>query len=146
MASYASFTFLGNLTRDPELRYTPKGSAVVQFGLAVNRRWKTDSGEEKEKVSFFDLQAFGNSAETIAKHVKKGDCLFVTGRPEQETWEDKNGGGKRSKIIFNVDVWQFAGGKPSGDGKAAPSAPAGRTAPPPNDVSADSDDDSPPPF
>lgn len=104
MASYNKTTIVGNLSRDPEVRYTQKGTAIASFALAVNRKWKDESGETKEEVSFIDCTAFGRTAENIGQYTKKGHSLMVDGRLKQETWDDKNGGGKRSKLVVIVEA------------------------------------------
>lgn len=105
----------GNMTRDPELRQIPSGTALCEFGMAVNRRFKTAAGEEKEEVLFVDCTAWGRTAEVISEHFAKGKPIFVEGRLHYETWEDKSGG-KRSKLTINVDNFQFVGNKNDGDG------------------------------
>lgn len=99
---------MGNLTRSPELRVTPKGTAICTFGLAVNRKFKDDSGE-REEVLFVDIEAWGKAGETIAKYCEKGRPLFVAGRLKLDQWEDKNTKEKRSKIKVVVDAFQFLG-------------------------------------
>lgn len=97
----------GNLTRDPEMRYTPKGSAICGFGLAVNRKWKTETGDEKEEVTFVDVTAFGKQAEVIAQYLKKGNPLFLEGRLKLDQWDDKKTGEKRSKLAVVLESFQF---------------------------------------
>src|SRR5207249_1605545 len=82
-------TLLGNLTRDPQLKYLPSQTAVVEFGMAMNRKFKTQSGEMKEEVTFIDCSAFGRTAEVINQYCHKGNLLFVEGRLKYATWEDK---------------------------------------------------------
>jgi single-strand DNA-binding protein len=108
MANYNKVILLGNLTRDIELRYSQSGTAIAKFGLAINRRY-TVNGEQKEETCFVDLTAFGKQAETLNQYVGKGSPLFVEGRLEYSTWEDKDGGGKRSKLAVVVDNFQFVG-------------------------------------
>ena len=96
---------MGNLTRDPELRYTPKGTAIARIGLAVNRVWKTETGESKEEVTFVDCDAYGKTGETIGQYLKKGSPVLVEGRLRLHTWEDKNTKQKKSKL--RVDVENF---------------------------------------
>ena len=95
----------GNLTRDPQLSYTPNQTAVVDFGLAVNRKWKKD-GEDKSEVCFVDCVAFGRTAENINKYVVKGDPLFVEGRLSLDMWTTEDGT-KRSKHKVIVENFQF---------------------------------------
>lgn len=117
----------GNLTRDPEVRYTPKGTAVANVGLAVNRKWKSESGEQKEEVTFVDLEAFGRTAEVIGQYLKKGRPLHVKGRLKTNSWTDKQTGQSRSKLVVTAEEIQFIG-TPEGSAKPA-SAPSARTAP-----------------
>ncbi len=122
MASYNKVLLLGNLTRDPELRVTPKGTAVCQFGLAVNRQFKDESGQTREEVTFVDLEAWGKQAETIAKYLTKGRPLFVEGRLKLDQWDDKTSGQKRSKLKVVLENFQFLGGPREG---GAPGSPGG---------------------
>lgn len=117
----------GNLTRDPELRYTPNGKGVAEFGIAVNRVWTSEAGEKKEDVSFFDIQAWGRTAEVISQYFKKGNPILVTCRAKLEQWDDKNDGRKRSKIKFIVDSFQFCGKTDGGSGGGEERPPARRT-------------------
>jgi len=98
----------GNLTRDPQLSYLPSQTAVVEFGLAVNRKWKDKSGEGKEEVCFVDCKAFGKTAETIQKYLAKGRLVLIEGRLSFRTWDDKNGG-KHSKHEVVIESFQFIG-------------------------------------
>src|SRR5262249_42303058 len=131
-ASYNKVILMGNLTRDPELRYTPKGMAIAKLGLAVNRVWRTETGETREEVTFVDIDSFGKQAETIAQYLKKGNPLFMEGRLRLDQWDDKQTGQKRSKLGVVLESFKFLGG---GDGSrragAAPSAPAAAAAEPP---------------
>jgi single-strand DNA-binding protein len=123
MASFNRVILAGNLTRDPELRYTPKGSAVANFSLAVNRTWKTESGENKEEVSFIEVEAWGRQAEVIAQYMRKGRPLLIEGRLKQDTWEDKNTHQKQSKLKVVLEGFSFIDSK-GPDGGAAPGASA----------------------
>ena len=107
MASYNKVLLMGNLTRDPELRYTPKGTAVARIGLAVNRRWRTETGEDREEVTFVDVDAFGRQAEVLAQYLKKGNPLFVEGRLKLDTWEDKNTHQKKSQMRVVLEAFNF---------------------------------------
>ncbi len=110
----------GFLSRDPETRYTPKGTCVVNLGLAVNRTWRNDAGEKQEEVSFFDCVAFGKTAETIGQYFKKGGAILVQGRLKQESWEDKQSGQKRYAVKVIVESFNFVGdSKGGGDGATA---------------------------
>lgn len=133
MASYNKVILIGNLTRDPELRYTPKGMAIAKLGLAVNRTWRTETGESKEEVTFIDLDAFGRQAETLAQYMKKGSPLMIEGRLKLDQWDDKQSGQKRSKLGVVVEGFQFLGGGKGGGemgGAEAPAAPRSRPAAP----------------
>lgn len=100
----------GNLTRDPDLRYTPKGTPVCEFGLAINRAWNNDAGEKQEEVSFFNCASFGRTAETIAQYFRKGGSILLHARLKQETWEDRSEPGKkRSAVKVIVERFMFAG-------------------------------------
>ena len=98
MASFNKVILVGNLTRDPELRYTPKGTAIAKIGLAVNRTWTSETGEKKEEVTFVDVDAFGRQAEIIGQYMKKGRPFLVEGRLQLDQWEDKQTNQKRSKL------------------------------------------------
>lgn len=128
MASFNKVILAGNLTRDPELRYTPKGMAITRIGLACNRKWKSDTGEMKEEVTFVDVDAFGKTAETIAQYLKKGRPILIEGRLRYETWEDKQTNQKKSKLGVVLENFQFldsGGGRTDAGGSApAPSRPA----------------------
>jgi single-strand DNA-binding protein len=112
MASYNKVILMGNLTRDPELRYTQgaNSTAVCKVGLAVNRRYKNQQGEWVEKPTFVDVTIFGNRGEAFEKFHRKGATAFIEGRLELDTWEDKNSGQKRSKLYVIAENWEFAGG------------------------------------
>ena len=96
MASLNSVTLLGNLTRDPQMKYLPSQTAVAEFGLALNRKFKSSDGQDREEVTFVDCTAFGKQAETIQKFCQKGKQLLIQGRLKYDSWDDKAGGGKRS--------------------------------------------------
>jgi single-strand DNA-binding protein len=126
MASFNKVILLGNLTRDPELRYTPKGMAVAKLGMAVNRSYKTESGETKEEVTFLDIDAWGKQAELISQYLRKGNPLFVEGRLKLDQWDDKQTGQKRTAVRVVMENFQFIGGRADGAGGAgAPAAPSG---------------------
>lgn len=111
----------GNLTRDPELRYTPKGTAVAQFAIAINRVWSNEAGEKMEAVDFIDCTAWGRTAETIGQYFRKGRPILVNGRLQLEQWDDKQTGQKRSRLKVVLNGFEFCGG----DNPEAGSAPAG---------------------
>ena len=115
MASYNRVILAGNLTRDPELRYTPKGTAIARIGLAINRTWKNEAGETKEEVTFVDVDAFGRQAEVIAQYMKKGRPLLVEGRLKLDQWEDKNTHQKQSKLRVALEAFSFIDSR-GGDG------------------------------
>ena len=107
MASINSVHILGNLTRDPEVRYTPKGSAVCDISLALNRVWYDDQNQKHEECDFIDVTVFGKTAENCGKFLTKGLRLHVEGRLKQETWEDKATGQKKSKVKVVADKVTF---------------------------------------
>ena len=110
----------GNLTRDVELRNTQSGKAIAKFGLALNDSWKGSDGQKREKTTFVDCTAWGRIAEVIAQYHKKGSHIYIEGRLEFSQWEDKNGGGKRSKLDVTVENFQFTGGPRDDSAKAKP--------------------------
>ncbi len=114
---------MGNLTRDPELRVTPKGTPICQFSIAINRNFKTESGETREEVLFVDVEAWGRQGETIAKYLTKGRPIYVEGRLRLDQWEDKNTKEKRSRMKVVLEQFQFIGGREEAGGKSEP-APA----------------------
>jgi single-strand DNA-binding protein len=149
MANLNKVMLIGNLTRDPEIKYTPKGTAIADIGLAVNRNYTTESGEKREEVTFIDVTLWGRVAEIVGEYCKKGRPLFVEGRLQLDSWDDKQTGQKRSKLKVVGDNIQLlgsreggsAGGGGGGGGEygegrpagAPPARPAGRppAAPPP---------------
>ena len=106
MASFNKVMLMGNLTRDPQLTYLPSQTAVVEFGLAVNRKWTGQDGEKREETCFVDCRAFGRMAENINKYLTKGRPLFVEGRLTYDTWTSSDGT-KRSKHRITVENFQF---------------------------------------
>jgi single-strand DNA-binding protein len=112
MASFNKIILMGNLTRDPELRYTPKGTAVAKLGMAVNRVWTNEAGEKKEEVTFVDVDVFGRTAENCGQYLKKGRPVLVEGRLKLDQWEDKQTGQKKSRLGVVAETVQFLGGKP----------------------------------
>lgn len=120
MASYNKVLLMGNLTRDVELKYTPGNQAVANIGLAVNRRYKTAEGEQREETTFVDCEAWGRTAEVMNQYLAKGRPVFVEGRLKLDTWTDKDGG-KRSKHRVVVENFQFIDAR----GGDAPSSPSG---------------------
>ncbi len=116
MASLNKVILIGNLTRDPEIKFTPKGSAVCDMGLAVNRRWTTDSGEKQDEVTFLDIVLWGKTAELAGQYLKKGRSVCIEGRLQMDSWEDKTSGQKRSKIKIVGENLIFLDSKPGGGG------------------------------
>lgn len=126
MANVNKVILIGNLTRDPDLRYTPKGTAVTALGLAVNRRYKID-GQPQEETTFVDVTFWGVQAETIAKYLSKGRALYIEGRLKLDTWEDKETGKRRHKLGVIGEQFQFLdGGNRSASGSPEGS-PTSRT-------------------
>lgn len=111
MANLNKVMLIGNLTRDPELRVTPRGTAICQFGLAINRQFKDESGATKDETTFVDVEAWGKTGELIAKHLVKGRPLFVEGRLKLDQWDDKATGQKRQKLKIVCENFQFLGGR-----------------------------------
>src|SRR5215475_13268289 len=139
MASFNKVILCGNLTRDPELRYTPKGTAVAKIGLAVNRTWVGEDGQKKEEVSFIDVEAWGRQGEVIAQYMKKGRPLLIEGRLKLDTWEDKNTKQKVSKLKVVLESFSFIDSN-RGDGAPSappPSRPQAPSAPPSDPVEGD---------
>lgn len=134
--SFNKVILMGNLTRDVELKYTPGNQAVAQIGIAVNRRYKTKEGEDREETTFVDCEAWGRTAEVMNQYLAKGRPVFVEGRLKLDQWQDKDGG-NRSKLKVVIDTFQFVdsrgggggegGGRPAGGGEAG--APSRRPAP-----------------
>ena len=116
MANFNKVILLGNLTRDPELRYLPSQMAVVDFGIAVNHKFRTAQGEDREEVMFIDCTAFGKQAEVIKQYCQKGKQLMVEGRLKLDSWDDKQTGQKRSKHKVTIENFQFVGGREGGGG------------------------------
>jgi single-strand DNA-binding protein len=119
MASFNKVILLGNLTRDPEVRYTPKGSAVCDLGIAVNRVYTTDSGERREEVTYVDVVLWARLAEIAGEYLKKGRPVFIEGRLQMDSWDDKQTGQKRTKLRVVGESMQLLGGRPGGAGGAA---------------------------
>src|ERR671925_882492 len=134
MASFNKVILLGNLTRDPEVRYTPKGSAVCDIGLAVNRVYTMEGGEKREEVTFVDVVLWSRLAEIAGEYLKKGRPVFIEGRLQMDTWDDKQTGQKRTKLRVVGETMQLLGGRPGGtageSGEEDRSASGKTTAPP----------------
>jgi single-strand DNA-binding protein len=114
MASFNKVILLGNLTRDPEVRYTPKGSAVCDLGIAVNRVYTTDSGEKREEVTYVDVVLWARLAEIAGEYLKKGRPVFIEGRLQMDTWDDKQTGQKRTKLRVVGETLQLLGSRAGG--------------------------------
>jgi single-strand DNA-binding protein len=149
MASFNKVILLGNLTRDPEVRYTPKGSAVCDLGIAINRQYTLDSGEKREEVTFVDVVLWSRLAEIAGEYLKKGRPVFIEGRLQLDTWDDKQSGQKRSKLRVIGETMQLLGGRPpgagGGGGEGGESRP-GKTTPPPKPAAGGEPDDDEIPF
>jgi single-strand DNA-binding protein len=141
MAYLNKVLLIGNLTRDPELRVTPKGTAVCQFGLAVNRQYKDESGATHDETAFIDIEAWGKQGELVSKYLQKGSPAFIEGRLRFDSWEDKQSGQKRNKLKVVMENVQFlsrrsdgesAGGGGNGEtsGAAREATPADAAVPP----------------
>ena len=159
MASFNKVMLIGNLTRDPEIKYTPKGTAIADIGLAVNRNYTTESGEKREEVTFIDVTLWGRVAEIVGEYCKKGRPLFVEGRLQLDTWDDKATGQKRIKLKVVGENIQLLGSREGGgggggehgesrsegrsEGRPQQSRPASRPASPPPRPPADPDLDVP---
>lgn len=147
MSDFNLVVIMGRLSRDIELRYTPKGTAIGNMSVAVNRRWTNEAGEKKEEVTFVDVTLFGRTAENCGQYLKKGSAAHVQGRLKTESWDDKTSGQKRYKMVVIADSVQFIGSKSDStqppapaprSRQAAPAAPAGE--PLEGDGPIDSDD------
>jgi single-strand DNA-binding protein len=136
---------MGNVTRDPEIKYTPKGTAVTELGIAVNRQYTADNGEKREDTTFVDVTLWGRQAEIAAEYLKKGRPVFIEGRLQLDTWEDKQSGQKRSKIKVVGEQMQLLGSRPDGGGGGGGEPFSGggsrpsRAVPPPKKTSPDPD-------
>ena len=150
-ASFNKVILMGNLTRDPEVRYTPKGSAVCDLGLAVNRQYSLEGGEKREEVTFVDVVLWARLAEIAGEYLKKGRPVLIEGRLQLDSWDDKQSGQKRSKLRVIGETMQLLGSRPSGggEGEETPSSSGARSfsgggrpsAPPPKPAPAEPDDD-----
>lgn len=105
--SYNRVLLMGNLTRDPELRHLPSNQAIATFGVAVNRRYRTADGEQREETTFVDCDAFGRTAEVMCQYLHKGSPVFIEGRLRLDEWQDKETGGKRTKLKVVIENFQF---------------------------------------
>ena len=161
MSSFNKVILMGNLTRDPELRVTTSGTAIVGFGLAVNRNWRNESGGIQEEVTFVEISAFGKQAETIDRYLKRGNPILVEGRLRQDQWVDKQTGQKRSQLKIVLENFRFlpSGGQSREGGSSdsssfsrhsAPTPPASQpppqSQPPPTNSGAPPEEDDDVPF
>jgi single-strand DNA-binding protein len=128
MASVNKVMLLGRLTRDPELRYTPKGTAVCDLGIALNRVWTDPGGEKREEVTFVDVECWQRTAELCAQYLRKGRQVFLEGRLKLDQWDDPNGQ-KRSKLKVTADQVTFVDGGGRGEGGPDEGGGAGAPAP-----------------
>jgi single-strand DNA-binding protein len=152
MANFNKVMLMGNLTRDPEVRYTPKGTAVAEIGLAVNRIYSGENNERREETTFVDVTLWGRTAEVAGEYLKKGRPVFIEGRLQLDSWEDKQSGQKRSKLRVVAEGMQLIGsrggsGSSEGDEAASSSRSSGsRTTPPPKNAPPAAPDDDEIPF
>ena len=117
MANLNKVMIIGNVTRDPEIKYTPQGKAVTDVSIAVNRSYKV--GEEKrEEVTYVDVTLWGRTAETAAEYCKKGRAVYIEGRLQLDSWEDKTSGQKRNKLRVVGEDYQLLDRRPGGAGSA----------------------------
>lgn len=132
MASLNKVMLIGNLTRDPEVRYTPKGTAVTDIGLAVNRVYSSDTGERREETTFVDVTLWGRQAEIAGQHMKKGKPIYIEGRLQMDTWQDKQTGQNRSRLKIVGENFQFLGSREDGGGSGGGSGGGYPSSPPQN--------------
>ena len=143
MANLNKVMLIGNLTRDPELRHTPKGTAVSEISLAINRNWTNDQGQKQEETTYVEVTLWGRQAEVVQQYVTKGSPIYIEGRLQLDSWDDKDTGKKRSKLRVIGENFQFLSGKPGAAGggghgggdyserpQQASSAPQQRSGPP----------------
>ncbi|HEX3818317.1 MAG TPA: single-stranded DNA-binding protein [Chthoniobacterales bacterium] len=155
MANFNKVMLMGNLTRDPEIRYTPKGTAVCDIGLAINRYSTSENGEKREETTFVDVTLWGRTAEIAGEYLKKGRPVFIEGRLQLDTWDDKTSGQKRSKLKVIGEGMQLLGSRDGGGGgggrgaademeeppRGRPSSGSSRPAPAKNAPPPEPDDD-----
>ena len=151
MASFNKVLLLGNLTRDPEVRYTPKGSAVCDLGIAVNRVYTTDGGEKREEATYVDVVLWSRLAEIAGEYLKKGRPVFIEGRLQMDSWEDKQSGQKRTKLRVVGETMQLLGSRTGGGGGPSTEAAeedrqSSRPSPPPKPAAAAEPDEDEIPF
>jgi len=145
MANLNKVMLMGNLTRDPEVRYTPKGTAVAEIGLAINRYFSAENGEKREETTFVEVTLWGRQAEIAGEYLRKGRPVFIEGRLQLDTWDDKQSGQKRSKLKVVGEGLQLIGAKPGAGGggdtgeSSGPPPAQRRSAPPAKPAAADPD-------
>ena len=129
MPNYNKVILMGNLTRDPEVRYTSGGTAIAKLGMAINRTWTNKEGQKQEETTFVDVDAFGRQAEVIGQYLKKGRPVMIEGRLKLDQWDDKQTGQKRSKLGVTLEGFQFIDSRGEGGGggeySGGSSAPSG---------------------
>lgn len=146
MASFNKVILLGNLTRDPEVRYTPKGTAVTELGMAVNRVYTAENGEKRDETTFVDVTLWGRTAEIAGEYLKKGRPVLIEGRLQLDTWDDKQSGQKRSKLKVVGETLQLIGSRSGGGGAGGADEAEGSNAarsnrtPPPRSAAPDDDE------
>ncbi len=116
MPNYNKVILMGNLTRDPEVRYTSGGTAIAKLGMAINRTWTNKEGQKQEETTFVDVDAFGRQAEVIGQYLKKGRPVMIEGRLKLDQWDDKQTGAKRSKLGVVLEGFQFLDSRGEGGG------------------------------
>ncbi|MDP7161876.1 MAG: single-stranded DNA-binding protein [Phycisphaerae bacterium] len=144
MANYNKVILAGNLTRDPQLSYTPSQTPVVDFGMAINRRWRGQDGQQREETCFVDCRSFGRQAEVLNQYMSKGRPILVEGRLNFSQWEGKDGQ-KRSKLRVIVEQFQFLGAGRAGGQGASQAAGDQPAAPPATEAPQNSGQETPPP-
>jgi len=132
MANYNRVILAGNLTRDPQLSYLPNNTPVVDFGMAINRRWRGQDGEQREETCFVDCRAFARRAQIINEHMRKGRPILIEGRLHYSQWEKD--GQKHSKLRVTVDNFQFLDSRGQGAPRGAPQARPAAAAQPPDEA------------
>ena len=125
MANLNKVMLIGNVVADPELRYTPKGTAVTDLRMAVNRMWTGEGGQRQEETTFLDVTLWSRQAELASQYLSKGRPVFIEGRLQLESWEDKNTGQKRSRLKIVGENMQFLGGGGGGGGGGRPQGQSG---------------------
>jgi len=148
MANFNKVMLMGNLTRDPEIRYTPKGTAVAEIGLAINRYFSGENGDKREETTFVDVTLWGRTAEIAGEYLKKGRPVFIEGRLQLDSWEDKQSGQKRSRLRVVAEGMQLIGARAgvggaedSDEGARSRTSNARSSAPPKNAPPSEPDDD-----